>query len=199
MNVYTWPAAWTLEHCSIKLDPNVAGFRSQYTKSFAGIDYIGEAFVMTGRISRARLEDGGAREAFLNRLRGVHYISAWHFARPAPIGTQRGTPSLSANVAQGASVLPLQGLTNGNTFKAGDMLGVSTQLFQVADDVTISGTTANVNVVNRVRKALTSGNAVVWDKPVANWLLTDPARVEYQAMMMLPIDIEMTQIWGSGE
>ena len=199
MNVYAWPAAWNLEEFSFTLDPNVAGFSSQYTKSFAGIDLIGEAFVMTGRLARARLEDGGAREAYFNRLRGVHYISAWHLVRPQPIGTQRGAPTLSANVAQGASVLPLQGLTDGNTYRAGDMLGVSTQLFQVADDVLISGTTANVNVVNRARKALTSGNAVVWDKPVANWRLTDPARVAYQAMMMLPIDIEMTQTWGSGE
>ena len=195
MNIYPWPSDWTLERCSIMLDPNVRGFSSQYTKSFIAVDLIGEALVMTGRLSRARLADGGSREAFFNRLRGAHYVSAWHFARPQPIGTQRGAPTLSNDVLQGASVLPLQGLTNGNTYKAGDMLGVGGQLFQVADDVLVSGTTANVNTANRARADIAIGSLVTWDKPTANWRIAEVVAVPYEDVFMMPFDITLIQTW----
>lgn len=197
MNVYTWPAAWALERCTIKLEPNVRGASSQYTQSFIAVDLIGEVFVMSGRLPRARLDDGGAFEAFINRLRGAHYIAAWHFARPVPRGTQRGSPTLSDDVLQGASVLPLANLTNGATYKAGDMLGAGGQLFQVADDVIISGTTANVNTANRARADIAIGSGVTWDKPTANWRLPegDVPEVAYEGPHMLPIDLRLIQTW----
>lgn len=100
-DVFNWPAAWPLRNCSVVLSPNVQVAESPYTKSFQGVDLLGERFVMRGQLDVVPWADGGEREAFFNRLRGVHWISAWHFRRPAPLGTQRGTPTLSAAVAQG--------------------------------------------------------------------------------------------------
>lgn len=197
MNVYSWPETWPIENCSIVLEPNVRGFASQYNNSYFAVDLLGEMFVMTGRIAIQAISEGGQYEATLNKLRGVHLFSMHHFARPVPVGTQRGSPTLGANAAQGASVLSLANLTVGGTFKAGDMIGVSNQLFQIADDVTFAASTGSVNTVNRIRTALVAGAGVVWDRPKANWRLRSPPPVSYEAAIMNPIDIELVETWLS--
>lgn len=56
--------------------------------------------------------------------------------------------------------------------RAGDMLGVAGQLFQVAQDVELSDNGAGtVALTNRVRNAIASGTPVVWSKPTALWRL----------------------------
>ena len=87
--------------------------------------------------------------------------------------------TLAAALAQGASSLSLAGLTAGGTLLAGDMLGHNgEQLWQVAEDVTASGTgTATVPITGRVRKAVASGQPIVWDKPSIPMQLMDAAGV----------------------
>jgi hypothetical protein len=195
MSTFTWPSAWTVDAVAFYLLPNVRAFISQYSGAFQAVDLLGERFMMSGRLSMARLSDGGAREAFFNRLLGANLIAAWHLARPQPIGTQRGTPTLSADIAQGATSLPMQGLTNGATWLAGDMLGVGGQLFQIAADVTVSGTTATITIANRARAALSSGASVTWDKPTANWRLITPPQPSYRSVFAEAIDFELMQVW----
>jgi hypothetical protein len=60
--------------------------------------------------------------------------------------------------------------------KAGDMLGVGSQLFQVrfdaaADDAGLM----TVQTVNRTRSTLLAGTAVVWNKPTATFMVQDTA------------------------
>lgn len=196
MSTYDWPAAWALTRCSIYLKPNTREFRSPYGGAYQGIDLLGERFVMTGCLPPALRVDSGAREAFFNRLRGVHFIRAWHFGRPYPVGTQRATPRLSAAVAQGASSFPMENLTNGATWLAGDMFGIGGQLFQVAANVTVSGTTATVTTTNRARAALSDEAAVTWDKPTAEWVLTSPVAVLHQGGRVIDeTEFELEQVW----
>lgn len=62
------------------------------------------------------------------------------------------------------------------TLKAGDMLGVGSHLFQVADDVTLNDAGAGtVNVVNRARGTIAGGTAVIWNRPTAEFILPAPA------------------------
>jgi hypothetical protein len=194
-DTYNWPAAWTLDDCSLMLSPLVTSFESA-NRAWQGLDQLGERWMMTGRLSMAKMVDGGAREAFFNRLRGVNVIAAWWFARPAPIGTQRGSSLvLSANVAQGASVLPISGGTNGATLLAGDMIGCGGQLFQVADDATFSSGAASINTVNRSRAFIASTTAIVWDKPTTLWRLASPVYASYRSVFAQPIDIELIETW----
>jgi hypothetical protein len=60
------------------------------------------------------------------------------------------------------------------TLLAGDMLGVSPQLFQVREDA-VSNTLGQmtVKVLNRTRTSLASGLPVVWNRPTAEFILPD--------------------------
>lgn len=200
VTAYAWPAAWALQEASLVIVPNVRDYRSQYGGQEDSVDLLGEYFVMKGLLPPALSLDAGAREAFFNRLRGTHVVTAWWFKRPVPVGTQRGTPTLSATVLQGSQVLPLANLTSGATYKAGDMLGVGGQLFQVADDVLVSGTTANVNTVNRAREDIASASVVTWDKPTASFKVKNIVEVVHDRgnadlHMIRATQVEMHQWW----
>lgn len=162
---YTWPT--TLEATSFEpsLVPNVRQLSSPLSGAGQVIDLVGERWrFVVGLPQSARL-DSGALEVFLNRLKGgANRALLWHMARPAPIGTLRGSPTLAANAAQGAASISVTG-TVGATLKAGDLLGLSGLLLQVETDVTFATSTATVPLVTRLRKAVTSGAAITWDKP----------------------------------
>jgi hypothetical protein len=161
------------------------------------MDMLGERFIQSVRLGVMRgAVASGARQAFFNRLRGANFVTVHALARPQPMGTQRATPTLSANVAQGASSLPLASVTNGATLLAGDMLGVSGQLFQVAADVTFSGTTGTVSTTNRARAALSSGASVTWDKPTADWRVANLVEVLLgPGMIAEPVELQLIQVW----
>ena len=114
----------------------------------------------------------------LFRSRGpVNLVRLWHLRRPTPRGTLRGTPTLRADVAQLANVLPLQARP-GETVLPGDHLGAGEQLFR-----TITGGQADsaghldVTVEPRTRTALPSTTAVVWDSPSATFRQPDAGGV----------------------
>lgn len=166
MAVYTWPSTMIPSEASIGLRGSGEQFVSPYTGTFQSVDYVADRWVLSISFAQEARELAGQIEAFFLRLRGgVNRASAWHFARPAPVGTMRGSPTLSASAARGAETLSISG---SGTLKAGDMIGVSGQLFMVAADATVSG---SVSVVPRVRSTLSSGAAVVWDRPTAQFVV----------------------------
>jgi hypothetical protein len=60
-------------------------------------------------IPQAYPTDAAAIEAFVNSFRGqVNTVNLWHFARPAPRGTARGSLYANALAAQGAASLQVQ-------------------------------------------------------------------------------------------
>lgn len=142
--------------------------------------------------------DAAAIEAFLASFRGqVNWISLWHFVRPAPRGTMRGTPTLSGAVAQGASSLPIT-TTAGATVLTGDMLGVGGLLFMASADATADGLGAiTVPLVNRVRTALSSGAAVTWDKPTAPFRLLSHSGVNYIPGIADEVTLELREKVGA--
>ncbi len=172
---YAWPTGreWEPHSTTVPvLMPNVREFTSQYSGAYQTIDRMGERFKQTLRLGPLKgATRAAARQAYFNKLRGANFIAAHCFRMPAPNGTQRGTPTLNAAVAQGALTLPLANCTNGATLLSGDILGIGGEWFMVADAITFSGTTGTVNVCNRVRNAagFSSGAAVTWDKPITTW------------------------------
>lgn len=201
MTTYAWPttSAFAVANCSLYLEPNTRQFTSAYTNSVQSIDLLGERWHMTIHLPQVTAAEGALREAFTNRLRMTGWISAWHFARAHPLGTMRGTPTLGSAVSQGASALPLVGGVSGATLLPGDMLGVATELFMVADAVTFDGSGhATVNVANRVRTlaGLASATAVVWDKPKTNFRLGSPVSISQMIGRAADaMDIELIEAW----
>lgn len=117
------------------------------------------------------------QEALASQINtGSNRAALWHFAMPAPAGTMRGSPTVSGAHAQGATTLAIA-TTTGNTLVAGDMLGVTTsigaQLVRVVTGGTAAAGVLTVTIAPALRGSVSSGSAVVWDKPTALFTLTD--------------------------
>jgi len=148
---------------------------SQLSRFVQTVDLLAWQWYAIVTLPPAMLRDSGKYEALINSLAGgADTLALHHMARPYPLGTMRGAPTLSTTAAQFANSLSIT-TTAGATLKAGDMIGVSGQLFQVKSDCTASGAGAlTVPLVNRSRRSITSGASVLWDKPTAEFYMMDP-------------------------
>lgn len=126
---------------------------------------------------------GAWREAFIGSMRGqVNTVALWHFARPLPVGTLRGTLTLSSAAAQGAASVVVAGGAGqaGATLLAGDLIGVGGLLLMVASDCIANGSgVVTVPITNRLRVAQSSGATVTWNKPTALFRLLATNGVQY--------------------
>ena len=193
---YAWPTTLPPAGCTLHLEPNLREFASPWTGSYDVIDLMGERWRMTVALPPRLRGASGALEAFFNRLRGINTVSAWHFGRERPAGTIAGSPTLSTGVAQGLQSLPIT-TTAYATVKAGDMLGVAGQLFQVAADATASaGGALTALTVNRVRTALSGSAAVTWYRPTATFRLASPAvPVQHLPAMVEGVEVGLIETW----
>ena len=184
MSTYTWPAHWQPRRFRMQVMPNERAFTGYYSGQSQALDLLGEFWTCQMELPPSRSEDKGAdMEAFFERLHGrVNLVSLWNLARPAPRGTMRGTLTLNASAAQGASSVVVTGGAGqaGTTLLAGDLLGVSSLLLQVGADCTANGSgVVTVPIANRLRTALSSGASVTWDKPTAEFRLATHSGVHY--------------------
>jgi hypothetical protein len=119
----------------------------------------------------------GHWQALVLQLRGrVNHLACWNFGRPVPMGTLRGTPTLSASAAAGATSVAIAGGGGnaGATLLRGDMLQIGTglgtsQLVMVTEDETADGSGAMASVAFEppLRTAFASATAVAWERPLA--------------------------------
>lgn len=120
----------------------------------------------------------GQWQALTARLRGrVNHLLAWDFGKPAPLGTMRGTMTLSAQANAGATQLQitagvgqaLKTLLAGDKLQVGTGLGTS-QLVMVTVDAAANGSgVITVNIEPPLRLTFATATAVVWDKPSAHF------------------------------
>ena len=198
MTVYAWPATWRVQDMEMALVPNNRAHSSPYTQSVQVIDLLGERWRLAFTLPVRTHAEGAAVEAYLARLLGMrHEVSLWHFARPVPRGTMRGTPTLASDATQGASSFAVT-TTAGATLLAGDIFGLNGQLFMVAADAMADGAGAmTVTTVNRARAAISSGAGVTWDKPTANFRMTgDSVPVVYVPGVMSAVRLEFMESWS---
>ncbi len=116
----------------------------------------------------------GPWKALLMKLRGkTNQFEVWDVARPAPLGTMRGTMTLNAAAIQGATSLSIIAAgENAKTLIEGDLLGlgsgVTQQVVMVTADAASDGTgVIAVNIEPPLRNAFSGGAAITWDKPKA--------------------------------
>ena len=128
------------------------------------------------------VEEGAEWEALLLSLRGsVRRIAAHDLARPVPRGTARGSITLSAAAAAGATTLNLAGMAANSTLEPGDWLQVgsglgTSQLVKVIAYALLPGP---VFVEPPLRRAYASGTPVVWDKPIAYYRAAPGSRASW--------------------
>jgi len=170
-----WPTNWAYpSRCEIGLSKQATQHRSEFAGSTQALLTGQELWMMTVHFDAIAVQQSGPREALINMLTGGEQaIKAWHFARPVPIGTMRGAPTLGAAVAQFARAMTIQS-TAGATLVMGDMFKVDDLLFQAAETTTADGAGVMlVKTVNRARHALTLGMPVAWDRVTARFVLPD--------------------------
>jgi hypothetical protein len=114
--------------------------------------------------------------AFLESLNGyVHQLELWNLVQPAPRGTMRGTMTLNADAAQGAtSIQVTAGVGQASTtVLKGDLFGLGSGLTQQVVRASADATANGSGVITipiagtPTRNAFVSGAAVTWDKPKA--------------------------------
>lgn len=181
MAVITLPDQFYPRTASLDMSVSQRVGASPFGGSEQAIDLLNDRWVMSCELPPCSTADGGWVEAFIGAMRGqTNTTHIYHFKRPAPVGTIRGSLTLSAAVAQGASSIVVDGCSPANgTFKAGDMLGVSGLLFRVAQDCTASGGVVTVPLTNAVRKDLLSGATVTWDKPTVEMRMLSTSGGKY--------------------
>ena len=110
MTDFAFPGTMDVTSFDASLVPNVRQTTSPLGGSGQVIDLLGERWRFVVGIPQSARLDSGAQEAFLNRLKGgANRALLWHMARPLPIGTLGGSPTVNGAVAQGASSLVLAG------------------------------------------------------------------------------------------
>lgn len=182
MSTITLPAAFIPRTCRLELQVNQRVNASPFGGSEQAVDLLNDRWVLTCDLPvSARHAYGAWVEAFKGAMRGqANVVALWHFTRPAPRGTARGTILINGAVAQGASSIAIDGISpSTGTLLAGDVIGAGGQLFMVAADVAAVAGAATVSIVNRVRVAIADNAAVTWDKPTALFRLLSGGGVTY--------------------
>lgn len=133
MATYDWPSNLEPAACSLVLEPNVREFASPYTGSYEVVDLIGERWRMALELPPMLRATAAAHEAYFNRLRGINTIRALHFDRPEPLGTARGSMTLSATAAQGATSLSITGAVATPNLMTGSSFEIDTDANGRAD------------------------------------------------------------------
>jgi hypothetical protein len=119
-------------------------------------------------------KESGPYQSLGMQLSGArNTLELWNLGRPVPLGTMRGSPTLTASANPGATSLSITNAGQaGTTLKAGDYLGVGTsytqQVIMVLTDITLDGSgSATISTSPAIRFTQASGAVVVWYQPKA--------------------------------
>lgn len=181
MSTITLPSTFRPETFALWLYTTQRAFSSPFGGSMQTVDMLNDCWKASVTLPPGTQEDAASREAFINAMRGMTNTCALHhYARPQPRGTMRGSPTTVNTAAIGASSILIAAPIVGDTLKAGDMLGISGLLLQVAEDCVTNGVgNITVPLVNRLRIAIGNGLAVTWNRPTAPFRLVSQPAMQY--------------------
>lgn len=176
----TWPTedndpAWAVEQYTEapEWDVEITYSRSGkiYTRALPGMRWVVQ--IQFPPVGVAYLAQRRKLEALLMSLRGgANRLLLWHLLTPTPLGTLSGTPTVNGTALAGASTLNITGAP-GLTLLRGDRIafGSGGQRVMVTEDASLNGA---VVFEPQLRADVTSGTAVVWNKPTSRYVLRQP-------------------------
>lgn len=148
--------------------------------------------------------DAGLWKTTLLKLKGqVNQFEMWDPRRPVPLGTMRGTMTLGAGAAQGATSLAISAGAGqaGTTLLQGDMLqlgsGDTQQVVMLMEDATADGA-GDITVTTQppLRNAFSLGAAVTWEKPKALFRRTgSDSNWEYAPLVARGFSLSLVEDW----
>lgn len=199
MATITYPTTgthWLPKRFSAELRTNVMVSVSPLNGSVDTLELPGARWVFDLDFDGAYFSEQAEREALWTQMGGQsNRMALYHFVRPAPRGTMRGSPTLSATAAAGATSLSIS-TTTGNTLLRGDMLKVGSQLVQVVADATSSGGVLTAAIRPALRAQVASGQPVTWDKPTSLFIPSGPVAIPYGAVLGEGFSVEMVEAWA---
>lgn len=154
---------------------------SPFGGSEQAVDMLNDRWMANVSIPPRMHVDAADVEAFVASMRGMtNTVNLPHFVRKVPRGTMRGSPTMySAPALQGTNFIIINA-TVGSTLLAGDMIGIGGLLLMVALDTGADGAGhMGITLVNRLRKNIAAGTAVVWDQPTAPFRLVSQPSVQF--------------------
>lgn len=143
-----WPtvAALRPSGLAIGVRPAASGWQAAYTRQRQSVSHMADRMTATVTLGPCRGgEDAGYREAFIDHLaERSPWVRLHHFARPAPLGTLRGTPTVAASASAGARSITVAGGTAGvnllanSSFEWGSPLATGWNAYSLGTTGTIS-------------------------------------------------------------
>lgn len=199
MSTTTWPSSLQPQTFSPQLRKAGLQFTSPFNGTTQAIDFVAERWVFSLTLppKRRTNPDTGMIEALLFSMAGgIERVRCWHFMRPQPLGTMRGTPTMTSQAVRGATSLAITSVS-GYTLKAGDVIGAGGQLFMVsADCVTDGSNHITVPVLNRVRATISAAAAVTWDSPTAEFIMPAmSAGIAYRPGVQDGAAFDLEEVW----
>lgn len=188
MSTITLPAQFTPSTATFTQNTAQRVSAAPFGGSEQAIDLMNDRWTCNCEIAIKSAAKAASLEAFVGAMRGqTNVVALYHFARPVPNGTVRGTLTLNAAAAQGASSIVVTGCSPATgTLLAGDLLGVGGLLLMVASDCTAVAGVITVPITNPLRAGQSSGAAVTWNQPTALFRLLASSGLQYTAMVSNP-------------
>lgn len=186
MSTIALPPAFLPSMCSFKSVVSQRVSASPFGGSEQAIDLLNDRWTCSVTIPMMTYQQGGQIEAFIGAMRGqTNTANLWHFVRPAPAGTARGSMTILYYAAQGSEYIGISGCipTNG-TLLAGDMLNVNGMLLMLRENSTAVGGNITVALAQRLRKPVSVGMVVTWDKAPAAFRLLNTSGVNYNGAVV---------------
>jgi len=197
------PASIMPVTCSLTKFVNQRVSGAPFGGSEQAIDLMNDRWLLSFDLPAYSNASGAAVEAFVGSMRGqTNVVALWHFARPQPRGTVRGTLTLNAAAAAAAASIVVTGcVPTTGTLLAGDMLSVATPtggtlLLMVANDCTAVAGVITVPITERLRVACNSGAAVTWLRPTALFRLLNTPTIQYAPAIVQGVSLDFGEFIG---
>lgn len=199
METVDFPATLLPQACTLTLAKSTAQFRSPFNGVRQTVGFLADSWQLSCTLPQRTLIDAGEVEAFFFFLSGgENRVRAWHFGRPVPRGTMRGSPTLGADAARGAGTITISNAPAFSTLERGDMLVIGDQLVQVRQPCTFSGAgVGEVGLVNRLRAAMGSGTTVLWNKPTSTFVMPGNFSAALVPGLLQGAAIDLEEAWST--
>jgi len=198
----SWPTAREFQPSRLQwgVTTSRTAWASVYTGQTQRISHLADRLRVTVDLPMVLRAQAGAREAyFMAASAAGNWIRMWHMQRPAPMGTLRGSPVTSAAAAAGAREIAIT-TTAGATLEAGDVLGVANQLVQCGYGGAVAdGAGAMiVPLVLPLRRAVSAGASVTWDKPTGTFqiLSLDPTFDYTAPQLQMGLSVDLAEVYA---
>jgi hypothetical protein len=179
MTTYAWPSSIVVSSWDLLQSHNNVVFTSVLNGESQTASLPGARWGWAVGFRQESMAVRAVTEAWLARLSGMqHRALLYDLARPTPTGTISGTITASAAAIFATSIV-LNGMSNGQTLKAGDWFSVMlstgvTQLLMCVLDATASGTSMTVEFRHPLRAAVSASAAVVISQPTGYYIMKQP-------------------------